>query len=327
MKYTRQLLAILACLLICFPGQLLAQYQIDAQVDKEEVAFGDALNLVVTITQEITGGGTLRSIRPEIGEIPGFDIASTRSGQSTSLINGAGVLRSQVVLELVPREAGKKVIPAFSFTDPSGKKHSTSPIEVTVLPPRQSPGQEEEKGDSDSEPRLPEDSGGFRTYLVGGLIFFFIISIPFLLAIFSGNRSSDEDSGAGVEDAVIVEESSGQKLDERNEIKKPVAEKFDFAKAVGELKRKNPEADMEFYREYFSLFKKAAVCQSSSLSEDLTPDELMNKVREMNLVDSTHQATIRVAGEIEMVMYAGQVPVRSFSAIDEDVRLILAGID
>lgn len=75
MESAKRLLWVFACLFCLLPSCLPAQYEIEAQVDKNEVAFGESLNLVITITHQLGNGGMARSLTPNIGEIPGFDIA------------------------------------------------------------------------------------------------------------------------------------------------------------------------------------------------------------------------------------------------------------
>ena len=102
---TAKLLIILALLMVTTLSQGYAM-SIEAEVDRSEVAFGETLSLVVTLTQELGSGRTQTFGLPRISSIPGFDIVSTRSGQSTSFINGVGSSRTQVVYELVPQEPG-----------------------------------------------------------------------------------------------------------------------------------------------------------------------------------------------------------------------------
>ncbi|MEW6712028.1 MAG: BatD family protein, partial [Candidatus Riflebacteria bacterium] len=195
-----KVLPVLLLLLMLLPMQLPAQYEIDAQVDKPEVAFGEALNLVISITHYIGSGGVARSMTPEINDIPGFDIASSRTGHSTSFINGQGVTRSQVVLELVPREPGQKEIPAFSFSGPDGKTYSSKPIAVKVLPP------EEQKPDepAPTEKAAPRESSLFRYLVVGGFAMIIVFSIPFLLSYLASISGKAANGPGAIEDAEIV---------------------------------------------------------------------------------------------------------------------------
>ncbi len=317
MESAKRLLWVFACLFCLLPSCLPAQYEIEAQVDKNEVAFGESLNLVITITHQLGNGGMARSLTPNIGEIPGFDIASTRTGHSSRWVNGVGVTQSQVLLELVPREPGKKEIPAISFKDPEGKLHSTKPIEISVLPPQEDP---EPVGAEDGSGKPQPESGSvYRLVLAGGLVFFLLLSIPFIFFVLAGNKAKTS-AESNVEDAEIVAVVE----DTKATIRKPV---IDFAAELSRLKRQSPEVDAEFYRTFFSLFKTAAVQRTSALSDDMTPDEMLAKIRSMSGNESVKKAGERVGADLELVMYAGGLPGRSFSAIEEDVKTVLNGID
>ncbi|MFZ5949582.1 MAG: BatD family protein [Candidatus Rifleibacteriota bacterium] len=315
-------LPLLLLLLLLLPMQSMAQYEIEAQIDKPEVAFGESLNLVISITHYIGNGGVARSMTPEINEIPGFDIASSRTGHSTSFINGQGVTRSQVVLELVPREPGQKEIPAFSFSGPDGQIYSSKPISVKVLPPEDQKPEEP----APTEKAAPAGNSLFRYLMAGGIVMIIVFSIPFLLSyIASISGKAAHDSGA-IEDAEIVGFADESRSTPVESAPKPRI-RINFPQALAALKRKSPEADAEFYREFFDIFRQAAVGSSGSLREDMTPDEMMMRIRELSPSETTRQATIRLANDLEMVMYAGKCPARSCAAIEEDARTVLAVID
>jgi len=316
-KSAKGLLWFFACLFCLLPTSLPAQYEIEAQVDKNEVAFGESLSLVISITHHLGNGGIARSLTPNIGEIPGFDIASTRTSHSSRWVNGVGVTISQVLLELVPQEPGKKEIPAISFKDPEGNMHSTEPIEINVLPPQVEPDTaEKEAGPAD---KRSEGGSFFRLILAGGMALFILLAIPLIFFVWSGKKSESKPQTM-VEDAkivAVVEESKAQKHEP----------KLDFNGELARLKRQSPEVDGEFYREFFSLFKRAAVQRTAGLSEDLTPDEMLAKIKAMSGNESVKRSAERVGADIELVMYAGGLPERSFSAIEEDVKTVLHGID
>ena len=320
---TGKLLMILALLAVTALSQGYAM-SIEAEVDRNEVAFGETLSLVVTLTQELGSGRTQTFGLPRISSIPGFDIVSTRSGQSTSFINGVGSSRTQVVYELVPQEPGKFTIPAFSFADGSGNNHSTKPIEITVLPP---PAQEEERKDERpaSEParRAEEGSSLFKAMLVLGLLLAAIIAPVMILSSVSGRRNPAKTvrSGSGetnIEDAEVVEAAAASAV--------PPRQAIDFAAEVSRLKRQHPEADKAFYQQYFELFGRAALAGSINLSESMTSDEMLKKASEMCSSDVARQACRRLAGDIELTLYANRAPARAFSAIDADARDIINAI-
>jgi len=317
---TAKLLIILALLIYSglTPGFAMS---IEAEVDRTEVGFGETLSLVVTLTQELGSGRTQTFGLPRISSIPGFDIVSTRSGQSTSFINGVGTSRTQVAYELVPQEPGKFTIPAFSFADGSGNTHSTKPIEITVLPP---PAQEEERKDQQpsSEParRAEEGSSLFKAMLVLGLLLAAIIAPVMILSSVSGRRgpSAAVSRETTIEDAEVVEAAAPSAV--------PPRQAIDFASEVARLKRQHPEADKAFYQQYFELFGRAALAGSDSLSESMTSDEMLKKAAEMCSSDAARQACRRLAGDIELTLYANRPPARAFPAIDADARDIIKAI-
>lgn len=310
-------------LLSLSPGRLMAQYQIEAQVDKNEVAFGESLTLLITITQQLQSGHTARSLAPNISEIPGFDIASTRTGHSTSWINGAGVTQSQVVYELVPQEPGDKEIPSFSFKSPDGKTYSTKAIAVKVLPPEAKKDDSEADSQTDSAQSVGESSRSwFNLLLTGGMIFFVLLSVPFIFAVISSPKKDERENE--IEDAEIVAEGSAPKKEPLVPAEKP---RIDFAAETAKLKKESPEANFEFYRSYFDIFKLAAVQRNSALGEDMTFDEMLQKIEDINPGEGLRAAITRLGSDIEMVMYANRSPSRTFSAIEEDCRTVLRSVD
>ncbi|MGM0599943.1 MAG: BatD family protein [Candidatus Rifleibacteriota bacterium] len=305
---------------------LYAQYEIKAEVDRTEVAFGEALTLAVTITQELGAGGNVRMMTPNIEQIPGFDIASSRSNQSTRFINNYGYARNQIVFELVPREPGKKTIPAISFKDPEGKMHSTDPIEITVLPSEKTEQEPEDKTETKDE----KESGGylFKGLLIAGIVFVFLIAIPFVLSsFFSNNKESSVAEIEQTSDSIKSAVTEAEIIEEKVKNIVPDKKYFDFSAELAELKKRYQEFDKEFCGEYFALFKKAAVNKNSALSKDMTPDELMKKITELSDSKGVKEAGQKLAIDIEMVMYAGQKPARNFKAIEEDVGLVLRAIE
>ena len=322
-------LMLTALLLLLLSGQQGFALTIDAEVDRTEVGFGESLNLVVTLTQDLGPGQGQTFSMPRIGSIPGFDIASTRSGQSTSYINGVGSARTQVLYELVPQEPGKFTIPAFSFADGSGQTHTTKAIEITVLPPAAQESAESEETPASKTPEAgKEGSVIFTVLLVAGLMLAAVIA-PFLIlsAVFNkrnpsagrGHEHSAGNSAANaVEDAEIIAAAPASTPVSRQSV--------DFAGEVARLKRQHPEADKTFYQKYFQLFGKAALAGSSNLSESMTSDEMLAKASAMCESDAARQACRRLAGDVELTLYANRQPARAFAAIDADAREIINAI-
>jgi hypothetical protein len=307
-------------------------FSIQAEVDRDQIGFGESLNLVITISQSLNSGRAQRISIPAVSNIPGFDIASTRTGQSTTYINGVGQTRSQILYELVPQQAGKLVIPAFSFKDSEGNDHSTDPIEITVAEAKEAPAEPERQNDREQAAGSSGagTDGLFRSMLLLGVILGAIIALPFVVSAFIGRKPSESPTVAETapvhkmatapletEDAVILSDAAKVKNT------RPA---INFAEAVAALKREYPEVGKEFYRRYFDCFKEAIVGKSSSLGVNMTADELFNKICEFSPGEGTVQAVKRLGVDLEMVLYANRTPDRSFSAIDGDAREIIRAI-
>lgn len=333
---------LLLLLLVCAQQLQAAGFSINAEVDRNQVGFGESLNLVITITQSLNSGVTQRINIPALNNIPGFDIASTRSGQSTSFINGVGQTQSQVVYELVPQQPGKVTIPGFSFKDADGDEHSSKPIEVTVAPQVTEP----ETPAEEPPPAAENSSTGsmFKGLLLVGLILGCIVALPFVLSAFFNrnikpstrwNEASAQGAGVGknaaagglvqnqprqvVEEAVIITDGARQSVANKQQ-------RIDFASLVARLKRENPDANGAFYKKYFDLFRDAALGECRSLSADMTSDEMFKKVCELATAENITQASRRLSADLEMVMYANRAPARAFSAIDADAMEIINAI-
>ena len=163
-------------------GGYAAGFSINAEVDRTEVAFGESLQLVITIVQE-TGGMFGSSIgAPKLAQIPGFDIAGQSSSHNMTIVNGVGQVQVQTVLELVPQGPGKKEIPSLTVRGPDGKSYSTNPITVTILKPSESPTSEPE---ATEDVTSSEHGIGFRTGLfLVFLVIALVIAVPLVFSWF-----------------------------------------------------------------------------------------------------------------------------------------------
>lgn len=332
MKFSIRKPAMLLFMVFIMIPVLQAGYEIDARVDKTEVGFGESLILQVTITQELGRGAYSTRMTPQIERFPGFDIASTKSGHSTSFVNNYGISKSHMVYELVPQKAGEHQIPAISFKDPDGKTHSTEPIDIKVLPPQKNEASASVTGDEKSD---SVESSNFRLFLIAGIIFALLIGTPFVLSAigrFSSNKSEQDGfKDHTIEDAQILGEvkqpdsEKSQDYKQNSEATKIV--QIDFIKQAEELKKQYANVDAEFYHRYFGLFKKAVVSRPNSFSDDLTFDELLNKISESVAATEAKTCSQRVAKDIELVMYANSKPERGFGQIEEDIKLLLSQLD
>lgn len=102
-----------------------AQAALEVAVDREQVALGDTLRLVITATgDEDLDGLDLRTLLAD------FEILQRSMSSSTSIINGQTTRTRQLSLDLTPRREGTLEIPAFR-----ARAESTSPIRIAVGPP------------------------------------------------------------------------------------------------------------------------------------------------------------------------------------------------
>lgn len=333
------LLALLTFLLSITVGLYAQNFSINAEVDRDQVGFGESLNFVLTITRKLNTGVSHRINIPAITTIPGFDIASTRSAQSTRYINGDGETESQILYELVPQQSGKVTIPAFSFKDPEGNEYSTKAIEITVMPPQAEDEKPAEVVTPPPAKNAPSNSL-FRGILVLGLILGSVVAVPFVLFAFFNRKENTaktpsenqpdvavntrytapvkKSASNDIEDAVIASEQERLKTVPRRQI--------NFADAVNTLKREHPDADSDFYRRYFALFREAVLSRCATLSDDMTSDEIFKSICELAAGDTVSQAARRLANDVDMVMYANRAPARPFASIDADAREIVKAI-
>lgn len=100
---------------------------VSAQVDKTELAQGEALNYSITIA-----GPTQEEPKVNLGAVKGFHVVS--SGQSHQLSVRAGQIQRSVLLSylLTPLESGVHTLGPVKVTY-RGKVYETQPIEVKVV--------------------------------------------------------------------------------------------------------------------------------------------------------------------------------------------------
>lgn len=313
-------------ILIILSNSLFAQnYSMTSQVDKEEVGFGDSLNLVVTITQDTGGSFGNRMTVPSIKEIPNFDIASTRTAQNHQWINGVGQATVQLIYELVPQNSGTFNIPSFSMKGPDGKDYKTDPIEVKVLPPPTEEPDAEENTAADASINNKNGLTLFNGLLVFGVFIALLVSIPIALSAFMNKNKVGSEKLSEDEVSTLVSKSEKEK---RNVVEEAVFstktdEQIDFNREVERLKMTDPEISNSFYRSYFNLFIRAVVTKHASLSTDMTPDELLSKIADFPDIKNIAEIPKRLGNDIDIVIFANSLPQRSFGEIDRDTREIL----
>ncbi|RCK80414.1 MAG: hypothetical protein OZSIB_3160 [Candidatus Ozemobacter sibiricus] len=400
----RSLLAVLILLVLGLaagqPGAAQsAGFSIDATVDRTKVRFGESFQLLITVTQRLSGGGTERIGAPQVSQIPGFDIVGQRTSHNTMIINGIGQIQLQTAVELVPQKAGEFTIPALSMQGPDGKIYSTRPIPITVLPPAPD---DEAPGLGEAEPAAgPGDQGeesrsGSRLaniLVVALVILGSVIGAPILLTwllnrnVKPSTRWQDEEPatitatttggprrGAAetraarpvppIEDAQITRRESppaapasgaasagstgvaaavsgstpsratgggprpstpAPQAGPRVAAPPPLRDQVDFEREVTALQRLHPEADLEFYRSFFDLFRRAALGRSARLDPHMTPDEMVQSLLR-TLPEPVGVRLRRLADDWEGVAFAHCRPARTWSTILEDALAVLAAI-
>jgi hypothetical protein len=101
------------------------QAALEVAVDREQIALGDTLRLVIAATgDEDLDGLDLRTLLAD------FEILQRSMSSSTSIINGQTTRTRQLSLDLTPRREGTLEIPAFR-----AGAETTRPIAIAVGPP------------------------------------------------------------------------------------------------------------------------------------------------------------------------------------------------
>jgi BatD DUF11 like domain len=110
------------------------QYRIDAHLDKDEVASGDAVSLKLSIE----GSGSLRSVTaPQLPELKGFRTFAPKTQESAQPSEAGLEAKKSWEYVLVPESGGTKEIGPwrFQYFDPVAKKYvteSAGPIDLKV---------------------------------------------------------------------------------------------------------------------------------------------------------------------------------------------------
>jgi hypothetical protein len=349
-------------MLLFLTGMVYAEdITISTSVDRNEVEFGDTIELTVQIKKPMESSSSsfpnsfnssgfsfsfnsssfssmgLNDIDFDIESVPGFDIAGRRQSSQSRMVNGVGESVKSIILSLVPQKVGTLVIPAFSMKDKDGKEHSSKPITINVKKVADEP--EEEQSSAASEEENKEDNSNvtqnteakkentlFNVYFILGIVLVVVIIaiIAFFYFFDYLSKQHKKASEQSVEDAVIVKADPKVSKEETKElIKEEKVERVEFATIAASLKVQYKEVSPEFYHKYFELFKKACCYRSKAFSKDMTYDELLNKCSELAGTNNITQATSRLAHDIELVMYAGSMPNRQLVAIETDIKEVL----
>ncbi len=313
--------AILLPILVLWCGPSFAQFTINAQTDKTEVHFGESLNLILTVTQEMSSFSGTRLSPPQINEIPGFDIVSRRSSQNITMINNTGQVQLQTHFELVPQKAGDMTIPAFSFKAPDGKNYSTNAIRVKILPPAKASEEEEEKETSASQPEESEEKGGIGFFKGVSIIVFVIMMILGAPILLSWLLNRDFRPSKRWEPELTELLKTTEKTETVQTSPSPPVS-VDFEREVRALKQLFPEAGGDFYRSYFDIFHRAILFLNPKLDISMTPDELIR--HHSSILPPPLAAKLKHLGmDWEAVVFAKSRPSRSFSNIHEDATAVL----
>ena len=359
----RKLITTILMLLFLTSMVLAEDITISSSVDRNDVEFGDTIELTVQIKKALAStqpsfpqdsfsssgfsfsfnsssfssmSGGLDNIDFDIEAIPDFDIAGKRQSSQMRSINGVGESIKQLIITLVPQKTGTLVIPAFSIKDKDGKEHTSNALMINVKKVADDPAEEESVASASQEsdnknddsntiknPEAKKENTLFNVYFIIGIVLVFVIIGMIAFAYFFDNISKNNNQQ--VHDNKV--EDAVIVKEESKPAQKPVkeekVEKVEFETISASLKIKYKEICPEFYKEYFELFKKACCYRSKSLTKDMTYDELLGKCSEIAGTNNIVQATSRLTHDIEMVMYAGSMPNRQLIAIETDIKEVL----
>ncbi len=349
-------------MLLAFTSMVLAEdITISSSVDRNDVEFGDTIELTVQIkkptestSMKIPNGfssnafsfsfnsssfssisGGLDNIDFDIEAIPDFDIAGKRQSSQMRSINGVGESIKQLIITLVPQKVGTLVIPAFSIKDKEGKEHTSKPLMINVKSVADDPAEEESVASATNEsdnqndgsntiksPEAKKENTLFNVFLLLGLILVIVIvGIIAFAYFFDSIGKSNNQVKDNNVEDAVIVKEESKPAQEP--VKEEKVENVEFETISASLKFKYKEICPEFYKEYFELFKKACCYRSKTLTQDMTFDELLKKCSEIAGTDNIVQATSRLSHDIEMVMYAGSMPNRQLIAIETDIKEVL----
>jgi hypothetical protein len=119
-----RILSILLLLLIGCAAAAQALAGVSASLSASQVASGDTVQLTLDHDGRTSGQPDLRPLQQD------FDILSTTSSTTFSLINGSASLKTEVVLTLAPKVTGILTIPPLSWDG-----QQTQPLSLTVTGP------------------------------------------------------------------------------------------------------------------------------------------------------------------------------------------------
>jgi hypothetical protein len=125
-KIIYSIIAIILLFLAAAPTYAQGQSPITATVDRTALSTGETLNLMVTVTTDLT-----TMPQPLIPSLAGFNILGTSTSSQINIINGA--INSQVIYnyQLQPTQTGDLVINPISLTI-NGQNYTTPPITIQV---------------------------------------------------------------------------------------------------------------------------------------------------------------------------------------------------
>ncbi|PIU83767.1 MAG: hypothetical protein COS68_02250 [Elusimicrobia bacterium CG06_land_8_20_14_3_00_38_11] len=136
-KKSFKVLILLFSILYSLFSAIYAEININASVDKNTVNFGDSI-----ILQVVVSGDVSNIPKPELPSLTDFNVYSSGTSQNISFVNGQ--VSSSVTYNFIlsPNKPGKFTIGAVSLIV-AGKKYSTAPINIEVLPSGSSPSQKQ----------------------------------------------------------------------------------------------------------------------------------------------------------------------------------------
>ena len=122
-------------LTILFSFSALAQVNVQATVDRNEMGMGDTLTLSISVTSK----ESVEAQEPRVPQLNGFELVNSWNSSSTSsrLVQGNGGMqfetqrRQDFNYMITPQRSGTLSIPGFEVIV-DGKKYETKPIRIQV---------------------------------------------------------------------------------------------------------------------------------------------------------------------------------------------------
>ncbi len=121
----RRAATVLVLAAIVSAGGAAAEIEVEAHLDREQVALGERLTLTVTVN------GTGNAARPELPELPDFAVYPAGTSRNISFVNGKMSSAMVYTYILAPKREGTFEIPPIAVIE-GGSRVTSRPLTVTV---------------------------------------------------------------------------------------------------------------------------------------------------------------------------------------------------